>query len=749
MKFRYFLLTSLAAAFLAGCAKNEPAAPNEPVGGEEVQTPAGTSLTAVIDSEEDADGKAAVASDGAVTWTKGDALSVYDGSAFQTFTLQGEGGSASGTFVAENPVAAQRVAVYPAGSHSLSGNKLKLNLPASYTLASVDDANTNVPMIATSNFASGQLSFKQVGGLFRFTHYTVPPAARKFVFKSEGYKINGDFEIDIAADEPKLEAGTPGSAAESMVTVNFPAPAETVEMNFFIPIPTGAYNNLTISLLDASDQVLWTTTTGSTSGTDKIAIARTSFKKMPAVGGIKTAEELCNLGKLVREGKSFARYQDCDGWITLRNDIDMSGVNDWIPIGGGASGESKFFTGKFDGRGHTIDNLTKTYSGTEQYRCGVFGVVKNGAVIKNLTLGENSSFNYTRTSSYLRLGGIVCFAQTADVKLYDLTNKASVKAAMPGATKGVWFGGVCGQGRADMKNLRNEGLITYSGTYSGTGDRENYCIGGVIGYIDSGTLTVEHCYNAGKIDINSSTGVYAGGVIGRHNSTRNLNDLINSSTLDVTCTTSTPSPYFGGVVGHMKGVTASNLHNTSAGVVRHSGSLKVNMGGVIGYIDASSTSGTFSGLINNGLVAADNNAKMGGLISTYGNKESVTSITLSNSAFGGVLQCVAGQGADIGLVIGTDGNKVDASTLSNIKISGSFGPSGSQCTIASAADYESHVQTVYSTTWATDKTRMRLVNPTYTKKENDVVDEEVSAAVKEAVYAKFLTACSYGTMSTE
>lgn len=749
MKYRYFLLTALAVAAIAGCAKNEPAAPNEPVGGEDVRTPAGTSLTAVIHDEEATDKAAVAADNGAVTWTKGDALSVYDGSAFQTFTLQGEGGSASGTFVAENPVAAQVVAVYPAGSHSLSGNNLTLNLPASYTLESTGDANTNVPMIATGNFSTGQLSFKQVGGLFRFTHYTVPPAARKFVFKSEGYKINGDFVIDITAPSPELASEPASSDAESEVTVNFPAPAETVEMSFFIPIPTGAYNNLTISLLDASDNVLWTTTTGSTSGTSTIDIARKSFKKMPAVGGIKTAEELCNLGKLVREGKSFARYQDCDGWITLRNDINMSGVNDWIPIGGGKDGETYYFTGKFDGRGHTIDYLTKTYSGGEQYRCGVFGVVKNGAVIKNLTLGEHSSFNYTRTSSYLRLGGIVCFAQSADVKLYDLTNKASVTAAMPGATKGVWFGGVCGQGRADMKNLRNEGLITYSGTYSGTGDRENYCIGGVIGYIDSGTLTVEHCYNAGKIDINSSTGVYAGGVLGRLNSTRNLNDLINSSTLDVTCTTSTPSPYFGGVVGHMKGVTASNLHNTSAGVVRHSGSLKVNMGGVIGYIDASSTSGTFSGLINNGLVAADNNAKMGGLISTYGNKESVTSIKLSNSAFGGVLQCVAGQGADIGLVIGTDGNLVDASTLSNIKISGSFGPSGSQHTIASAEDYTAHVQTDYSKTWTNDKTKMRLVNPTYTKKENDVVDEEVSAAVKEAVYAKFLAACSYGTMSTE
>ena len=729
MKFNYLLLTSMAVAALVCCTKNESDAPGGKDGTESVPVVSGqNSLTAVIHDEEATD-KAAVADNGVVTWSKGDALSVYDGSGFTTFTLEGNGGSGTGTFKADGIVSAQTVAIYPAGSHSLSGNNLKLNLPASYTLASTDDANTNVPMIATGDFSTGQLSFKQIGGLFRFTHYTVPPAARKFVFKSEGYKINGDFVIDITASEPSLASEATSSAAESEVTVNFPAPSDTVEMNFFIPIPTGAYNNLTISLLNSSDEVIWTTTTGSASGTSTIDIARKSFKKMPAVGGIKTAEELCNLGALIRDGKSFARYQDCAGWITLRNDIDMSGVTDWIPIGGGASGESKFFTGKFNGRDKTIDYLSFTYSGTDQYRCGLFGVVKNGAVIKNLTLGEHSSFNYTRTSSYLRLGGIVCFAQTADVKLYNLTNKASVTGTMPGASSGVWFGGVCGQGRADMKNLRNEGKVSFTGT-AASGTNDNHCVGGVVGYIDSGTLAVEHCYNLGEVAIeNTNIKTYGGGVIGRLNATRNLNDLVNSGTLNLTCKNT--SSYFGGVVGHMKGITATKLHNTASGAVRHTGDIKVNLGGAIGYIDGAST---LSGIINNGLVYANNNVRMGGLISTFG-----TSINLSDSAFGGDLQCYSGQGADVGLVIGTDGYTADANTLSNIKISGSFGPSGSQNTIASAEDYTTHVQTDYSKTWATDKTKMRLVNPTY--KDDD--------SVKEAVYAKFLAACSYGTMSTD
>lgn len=513
MKYRYFLLTALAVAAIAGCAKNEPAAPNEPVGGEEVRTPEGTSLTAVIDSEEDADGKAAVADGGAVTWTKGDALSVYDGSAFQTFTLEGAGGSASGTFVAENPVAAQGVAVYPAGAHSLSGNNLTLNLPASYTLESTGDANTNVPMIATGDFATGQLSFRQVGGLFRFTHYTVPPAARKFVFKSEGFKINGDFVIDITEAAPELASESTSSAAESIVTVNFPAPADTTEMNFFIPIPTGAYNNLTISLLDASDQVLWTTTTGSTSGTSTIDIARKSFKKMPAVGGIKTAEELMTLASRFNAGKSIDMYKDCSGEITLRDDIDLTGKT-WTPIGNVET--TREFGEVFNGRFKTIDNLVVNGTFASQYAQSLFGVLAATAVIKNLTLGENSSITFARTSGMIRCAGIVDFARYAGAKLINLTNKADITVNATSGAK-CWVGGVVADCRADVYNCKNEGDITLNTTATALNSGDSYVMGGVIGTFSSvANYTVKDLVNTGTVTNNcAAIKADVGGVIGR------------------------------------------------------------------------------------------------------------------------------------------------------------------------------------------------------------------------------------------
>ena len=513
MKFNYLLLTSMAVAALVCCTKNESDAPGGKDGTESVPVVSGqSSLTAVIHDEEATD-KAAVADDGAVTWSKGDALSVYDGSGFTTFTLEGNGGSGTGTFKADGIVSAQTVAIYPAGSHSLSGNNLTVNLPASYTLASVDDANTNVPMVATGDFTSGELSFKQIGGLFRFTHYTVPPAARKFVFKSEGYKINGDFVIDITASEPSLASETASSAAESEVTVNFPAPSDTVEMNFFIPIPTGAYNNLTISLLNSSDEVIWTTTTGSASGTSTIDIARKSFKKMPAVGGIKTADELMTLASRFNAGKAIDMYKDCKGEITLRDDIDLTGKT-WTPIGNVET--TREFGEVFNGRFKTIDNLVVDGTFTSQYAQSLFGVLSATAVIKNLTLGENSSITFARTSGMIRCAGIVDFARYAGAKLINLTNKANITVNATSGAK-CWVGGVVADCRADVYNCKNEGDITLTTTATALNSGDSYVMGGVIGTFSSvANYTVKDLVNTGTVTNNcAAIKADVGGVIGR------------------------------------------------------------------------------------------------------------------------------------------------------------------------------------------------------------------------------------------
>ena len=67
---------------------------------------------------------------------------------------------------------------------------------------------------------------------------------------------------------------------------------------------------------------------------------------LPSTYEIENAEELMAFASAVNSGST-----DLNARLTA--DIDMSGVDDFVPIGS----ETLMFTGTFDGQGHIIDNL--------------------------------------------------------------------------------------------------------------------------------------------------------------------------------------------------------------------------------------------------------------------------------------------------------------------------------------------------------------------------------------------------------
>ncbi len=91
--------------------------------------------------------------------------------------------------------------------------------------------------------------------------------------------------------------------------------------------------------------------------------------------------------------------------VILENDIDLSSVANWTPIGiaeviEGASPHKKTFEGTFDGNDHKIENLTCT--STEDTPLGLFAVTYGGpVVIKNLTLTN------VHISGVHQVGGII------------------------------------------------------------------------------------------------------------------------------------------------------------------------------------------------------------------------------------------------------------------------------------------------------------------------------------------------------
>jgi len=112
-----------------------------------------------------------------------------------------------------------------------------------------------------------------------------------------------------------------------------------------------------------------------------------------------------------------AMEDDLDGDYVLDNDIDLTGV-DWQPIGSTAANA---FTGTFNGRGHTISNLTTngTTGANEGLVVGLFGYIGDNtddkddrAVVKNFNLE-----NVVLTGGYA-LGSVVGFILSAF--LYDI-----------------------------------------------------------------------------------------------------------------------------------------------------------------------------------------------------------------------------------------------------------------------------------------------------------------------------------------
>lgn len=132
-----------------------------------------------------------------------------------------------------------------------------------------------------------------------------------------------------------------------------------------------------------------------------------------------------------------------------------------------------YFTGTFDGNGHTV---TLEISGDSDYQA-LFAKLAAGAVVKNVMVdGE-----VTGTDN---IGGIAGIATNATI--IACANKATVAAT------GRYVGGLVGKGTGlTMTSCYNQGAVSSTRT-------RPINMGGIAGYVDGGA-SVENCYNTGSI----------------------------------------------------------------------------------------------------------------------------------------------------------------------------------------------------------------------------------------------------------
>ena len=181
----------------------------EPVNERPVLSGLRTMTFTAVQEKQDSTTKAAI--DGRdIKWSKSDALSVFDGTGNRKFTLVGEGGSTSGTFIGSAAAASTYYAIYPyTEAATLNGSKIEgAVLPVTQTATAGSADPAAMLMMATSTDAN-TLSFKNV-----CAYVKVKPAfdCSRIVLKSKGYeKLAGTVKLDYNGGAPTAEGTADGT----------------------------------------------------------------------------------------------------------------------------------------------------------------------------------------------------------------------------------------------------------------------------------------------------------------------------------------------------------------------------------------------------------------------------------------------------------------------------------------------------------------------------------------------------------
>ena len=278
---------------------------------------------------------------------------------------------------------------------------------------------------------------------------------------------------------------------------------------------------------DANGNYLYEIHIGSTTGGDLPAYSMNGTDKKYMYKLVSTPTELQNMNN-----NRSASYM-------LANDVDMKDFGNFTPI---APGDGRgYFTGRFDGLNHQIQNLTIN-SGAENV--GLFGHVLGPGVIENVGLvggsvtGTGTSCQYVggivgyNTGGTIRnvyhtgtvtgtqyVGGIVGYnidyTEQIGVELvnnkpkpiYGDTYLGTVECAyntgsVTGTGNASYVGGIAGHSKGVIREVFN------TGTVSGTGSTS--MVGGIVGEMYLNVASVENAYNTGAI-----TGAfYVGGIAG-------------------------------------------------------------------------------------------------------------------------------------------------------------------------------------------------------------------------------------------
>lgn len=324
----------------------------------------------------------------------------------------------------------------------------------------------------------------------------------------------------------------------------------------------------------------------------------------PSIGGIDSVEELLAFAEAVNNAGSLKRWQNDEGKICLLEDLDMSGVTSWTPIGASvfswASNVLKcesgnMFDGHFDGQGHTIKNFKMVCENdVDGTAWGFFGGLAPGAVVENLVFDSSCSLtvNTAKSTDCGVVAGMIW-----DAKVINIVNNAPMSyTCESGASKRITMA-VVGMAFAQedstvVRNVVNNGKIVAKSGGSNQNGATAIQPAGVLGLgtnesTSTKIVAVVDCINNG--DMESAT-ARTSGLVAAANRYTHIRGCVNNGHQVNTFDKKTESAGSAARVGNITCITGAGscIYDT------------VNYGDVI-----STTKGAVAGVLC--LVNADDN----------------------------------------------------------------------------------------------------------------------------------------------
>lgn len=210
-------------------------------------------------------------------WSAGDAILITASDySYKIFTLEGSGGTASGTFSINEEVTIMggtngSQSFYPETlnpTYNSVEDKTHVILPDTYTWTA---AGVKAPMYGWLNKTTPWDYFKLMTSVIKVDVYNIPATACKLVFTAAAESVSGDFIFPY--DCIPVKAGDTNKS----ITINFTA-GEATMRSFCIPVPYGAYSaGATFVLKNSADEALVTKTAPA------ITVGKESFSYFPAI----------------------------------------------------------------------------------------------------------------------------------------------------------------------------------------------------------------------------------------------------------------------------------------------------------------------------------------------------------------------------------------------------------------------------------------------------------------------------------